>query len=84
MYGVEPFLFALRRTNGQVVEKGAVGTPREEVLLGDIQGHFAVLVGLVAAPVLGDGHASGPDSRPDIYRTAGLVVWTLTVTVRAS
>ena len=84
MYGVEPFLFALRRTNGQVVEKGAVGTPREEVLLGDIQGHFAVLVGLVAAPVLGDGHTAGPHHAQRFTAPPGFEVWTFTVTVRAS
>ena len=70
--GVEVLFFALGRADGQIVEEGAVGAPREEMLFGDVQGHFAVPVGLVAAPVLGDGHAAGPHHGPEVHRAAGL------------
>ena len=70
--GVEALFFALGRADGQIIEEGAVGAPRKEMLFGDIQGHFAVPVGLVAAPVLGDGHAAGPHHGPEVRRTAGL------------
>ena len=70
--GVEALFFALGRSDGQIIEEGAVGAPREEMLFGDVQGHFAVPVGLVAAPVLGDGHAAGPHHGPEVRRAAGL------------
>ena len=70
--GVEALFFALCRADRQIIEEGAVGAPREEMLFGDVQSHFAVPVGLVAAPVLGDGHAAGPHHGPEVHRAAGL------------
>ena len=72
VHRVEALFAALRRAHGQVVEEGAGRAPREEVLLRDGQGHLAVLAGLVAAPVLGDGHAARPHHGPEVRRAAGL------------
>ena len=42
------------------------------MLFGDHQGHFAVPVGFITAPVLGNGHAPGTHHSPQVYRPAGL------------
>ena len=42
------------------------------MFLRDVQRHLAVLVGLVAAPVLGNGHAPGPHHSPEVFCPAGL------------
>ena len=65
-------LVAARNSYAQVIEERMVRTPGEEVLLRDIQHQFPLLVGLVAAPVLGNADAAGPHSSPEVYRAAGL------------
>ena len=72
VHRVEPGFLPLVGAHRQVVKEGRVRAPWEEMLFRDVQGHFAVLVGLVAAPVLGDGHAPGPHHGPQVDRTAGL------------
>ena len=72
MHRVKAFFFPLGRAHRQIVQERRVRAPWEEMLFRDVQGHFAVLVGLVAAPVLGDGHAPGPHHGPQVDRTAGL------------
>ena len=72
VHRVEALFLPLGRTDGQVVEEGAVRAPWEEMLLWDVQRHRAIPVGLVAAPVLCDGHAAGPHHRPEVHRPAGL------------
>lgn len=41
------------------------------MFLRDVQRHFTVPVGFIAAPVLGYGHAPGPHHSPQVHRTAG-------------
>ena len=72
VHRVELGFLPLVGAHRQVVKEGRVRAPWEEMLFRDVQGHFAVLVGLVAAPVLGDGHAPGPHHGPQVDRTAGL------------
>ena len=69
--GVALLFLSLRGAHDQVVQKRRIRAPREEMLLRDVQGHLAVPVGLVAAPVLGNGHAPGPHHGPQVRRPAG-------------
>ena len=71
VHGVELLFLSLRGAHGQVVQKGCVRAPREEILVRNMQRHRAVLVGLIAAPVLGNGHAPGAHHRPQVRRAAG-------------
>ena len=59
VHGVELFFLSLRGAHGQVVQKGRVRAPWEEILVRNMQRHFTVLAGLIAAPVLGNGHTPG-------------------------
>ena len=72
VHGIKTVFVPLGGTHGQVVEERAVRTPRKEMFLRDVQRHLAVLVGLVAAPVLGNGHAPGPHHSPEVFCPAGL------------
>ena len=71
VHGVELFFLSLRSAHGQVIQKGRVRAPREEILVRNMQRHRAVLVGLIAAPVLGNGHTPGAHHRPQVRRAAG-------------
>ena len=71
MHGVELFFLSLRGAHGQVVQKGRVRAPWEEMLLRNMQRHFTVLAGLIAAPVLGNGHTPGAHYSPQVRRAAG-------------
>ena len=71
VHGVELFFLSLRGAHGQVVQKGRVRAPWEEILVRNMQRHFTVLAGLIAAPVLGNGHTPGAHHRPQVRRTAG-------------
>ena len=71
VHGVELLFLSLRSAHGQVVQKGRVRAPREEMLLRNMQRHLTVLVGLITAPVLGNGHAPGAHHRPQVRRAAG-------------
>ena len=71
VHGVELFFLSLRSAHGQVVQKGRVRAPWEEMLLRNMQRHLTVLAGLITAPVLGNGHAPGAHHRPQVCRAAG-------------
>ena len=71
MHSVELLFLSLRSAHGQVVQKGRVRAPWEEILVRNMQRHRAVLAGLIAAPVLGNGHAPGAHYSPQVRRAAG-------------
>ena len=71
VHGVELLFLSLRGAHGQVVQKGRVRAPWEEILVRNMQRHLTVLTGLVAAPVLGNGHTPGAHHRPQVRRAAG-------------
>ena len=71
VHGVELLFLSLRGAHGQIVQKGRVRTPWEEILVRNMQRHLTVLAGLIAAPVLGNGHTPGAHHRPQVRRAAG-------------
>ena len=71
VHSVELLFLSLRSAHGQVVQKGRVRAPWEEILVRNMQRHRAVLAGLIAAPVLGNGHAPGAHYSPQVRRAAG-------------
>ena len=71
VHGIELFFLSLRGAHGHIVQKGRIRTPRKEMLVRNMQRHRAVLVCIIAAPVLGDRYTPGPHHGPQVHRAAG-------------